>query len=200
MPKPLNEPNAILHQSDYDDLIETLYDEYLIDSGGETVFPRSSSCVGNAQPSSQMMLLAGFRCKKTAKVSTLTVVTNSGAVNTPSICRMGVYLYDGSTTLNLVASTPNDNTLFEFANLSWPKDLSVPFTKIRGRDYCVGLLVVSAVGMPSFQGPSPSGGTNLRAVSPPIKIAALTGQANLPASIAVGSLISSYTSFQALMT
>jgi hypothetical protein len=202
MPKPLSEPNAVLHQSDIDDVVELLFDEYLLDAGGELVFPRSICGANSPAAVSQGLRLAGFRCKKTAPVTTISVITGTtAAAATPSLIRYGLYEHNGAGTYTLVASTVHDATLLVAANTAYPKAVSTAYTKKRGFDYMVAVLIVSGAALPTFNGPPLI--TNVlsqSAINQPPRYGNIAGQADLPATFLASSIAVSLGTHQALLT
>ena len=109
--------------------------------------------------------------------------------------RYGLWIRNFDDSYTLVASTPNDTTLLSVVNTKYPKALSVPYTKIRGRDYLVGLLIVTAAALPSIVSTGTLGSapvTGIELLLPtPTKGATIAGQADLPATIAAGTLLNS---------
>jgi hypothetical protein len=133
-----------------------------------------------------------FTADKTETISNVTYYTGDiPAAATPSLIQVGIYSLDSSGNATLVASTPNDTTLFAAANTAYSKALTSSFTKNQGTRYFIGLLIVSTHATPDFVGQvgpaSALGESGILAVVPAISLQ-LSGQASLPASILVASL------------
>lgn len=132
------------------------------------------------------LALSYFTADKTETITTLTAYTGTtAAAATPTICRMGIYSVAANGNLTLVASTPNDTTLFAAASTSYPKALSVSLSKTAGQRYATGILVVSGTTMPSFHGIQLLADTPMNSIlmlAPAISGRA-TGQTDLPGSL-----------------
>lgn len=171
---------------------------------GESVFDRS--IVNQAAASTtQILKLIGFTARATQNISQIRVVTNATAAGaTPSLCRFGVYSRDSANLYTLIASTPNDTTLFAAANTTYNKSFSSAFLKTAGTDYLVGLLIVSAAAFPTFCAPIASGGspagysTDVLGAFPQVA-GQVAGQADLPTTIAGASVAATTTNFHALL-
>lgn len=102
--------------------------------------------------SSGTMTLAYFVAQKTETITQVKMATTAtAAAPTPTLCRIGIYRMTGEDG-TLVASIPNDTTLFATANTLWVRTLSAPFSKVAGVRYAVANIVVSAGAMPTFMG------------------------------------------------
>ena len=103
---------------------------------------------------------------------------------------MGVYSVAGNGDLTLVASTPNDTSLFAATFTAYPKALSASLQKTAGARYAAALLVVSGATMPTFHGLQLAATSIISTLTRdnPAIIGRLTGQTDLPNSVAVGSL------------
>lgn len=161
---------------------------------GEWVPPRGEIQGATVAGSSQSMYLCYFTADKTEVISNISIMTAGTAAGaTPTLCRLGVFSVAANGDLTLVASTPNDTTLFANTYTTYTKALSASFTKIQGQRYAVGLLIVSGAAMPTFIGAS---AVNANVVGTMLNGApALTARqgslTDLPASTAVGSLATS---------
>jgi hypothetical protein len=96
-----------------------------------------------------------------------------------------VYSVDGSGNLTLVGSIVNDTSLFGTTSTSYSRSLSASFSKVAGQRYAVAVLQVGTT-TATLHGAS-VGVTAEGAVAPRVT-AQVSGQTDLPASIAVGSL------------
>jgi hypothetical protein len=160
-------------------------------SVGESTMRRADVVTGANLVSGQENFIF-FTAKKTETINNVYTITTAAAGATPTLCRFGIYSVDSSGNLTLVASTPNDTTLFAAANTAYTKALSAPFNKVAGQRYAVGLLIVSAASMPSFLGQN-SGGVSaglLNATTPRIagSLSGLSDLANSTTNAALGLL------------
>ncbi len=159
---------------------------------GEFVPPRSrlgSNAIGYA---SGTLVLSYFTAHKSETITTLTAYSGAtAAAATPTLCRMGIYSVAGNGNLTLVASTPNDTTLFATINTAYAKALSVSWAKVAGTRYATALLVVSGATMPTFHGVqlAATGPANTFVREDPAIIGRVLSQTDLPASITVGSIV-----------
>lgn len=126
-----------------------------------------------------------FTASKTATVSNArTFTTSAGAAGaTPTLCRVGLYAVNASTTdLTLVASTTNDTAMWAANGSTYSKTLSASVTLTAGVRYAVGVLVVTAATAPSLWGSSSlNTAPNQHAVAPR-RQAQLSSQTDLPSS------------------
>jgi hypothetical protein len=109
--------------------------------------------------------------------------TAAGA--TPTLCRMGIYSVAANGNLTLIASTPNDTTLFATAGARYTRSLSTPFMKQSGQRYAVGLLIVTAAALPTIVGYA---GSSAELAESPRIVSYLAGQGDLAATITDATL------------
>lgn len=141
---------------------------------------------GSATLTSGTLRLAYFTAHKAGPSTGIRVISAVAAAATPTIVRFGLYTVDASGNVTLVASTPNDTTLLSVANTTYTKAWSVNPTMVKGQRYAFGALVVTAAAAPTIISVfTPS---NTEAFIDPTVCSFLGGQADLPASVAVGSL------------
>lgn len=182
----------ILHANDLDALYENLFDAYLFESGGESVFNRDINTGNSGTHPSQRLILNGFRCKRTETISQMVVKSGTTAAGaTPTLVRYGVYLRRPDlTNYDLVASTPNDTTLFAASNTAYPKAFSAPFTKIRGEEYLVGILIVTAAATPTFLAVLSAGNASQAndGIRLPVRAGIIGAQADLPATFTIATI------------
>jgi hypothetical protein len=159
---------------------------------GEATIPRSLVNSSTMGMTSQLMRIAYFTAIKTETISQILVECGStAAAATPSLIRIGVWTTDTTgALLSLVASTASDTTLLAGTSTAYTKAFSASFVKTAGQRYAVGLLVVSATTVPQITGASPLVLAGESALSPRLSAAA-SGQADLPATLAAGSLTNS---------
>ena len=157
-------------------------------SVGESSFSRMDITSSAATATSGNMRLSFFTALKNETITSVRAVTGTtAAAATPTLCRFGVYQVDEATgDLTLIASTPNDTTLFSSTTTAYTKDLSEPFVKYKGIRYAVAVLVVSAVATPTFQGNNSV--PSVESFVSPIMCATRSGQADLPATVAAADL------------
>lgn len=135
----------------------------------------------------QSMRLTYFTAVRDEVVTRIEISTGStAAAATPTICRMGLYTVASNGDLTLVASTPNDTTLFAAATTVYSKALSASYTLQKGQRYAFGILVVTAVATPTFYGNGQIPAA-IAAYNPRIS-GVVAGQADLPASVANASI------------
>lgn len=125
----------------------------------------------------------------------------TAAAATPTLIRAGIYSVAKNGDLTLVAAIASDTALMAVTSTAYTRPLStgggLPATLpiVAGTRYAMGLLVVSTAATPTTCGQGGPVASEF-GVTPRI-CAALTGQANLPTSIAAGSLIDSPNRFYA---
>lgn len=137
----------------------------------------------------QTLRLSYFTAPQTRTLTTTLTYTGSTAAGaTPTVCRVGLYSVAASGDITLVASTANDTTLWASINTEYPKDFSAPYTVSAGQRYAFGVLVVSVATIPTFLGISIPAGMIARA---PRRSAVISGQTDLPASLANATLSNS---------
>jgi hypothetical protein len=97
--------------------------------------------------------LTYFTARKTETTTQVRVMTGStAAAATPTICRIGLYAIAANGDGTLVASTPNDTSLFAATSTAYTRSWSVSFAKVAGARYAIGIIVVSGVATPTFIG------------------------------------------------
>ena len=98
---------------------------------------------------------------------------------------MGLYAVGTTGDLTLVASCPNDTTIWAAASSKYSRALSASYGLVAGTRYATGLLFVGTTA-PTVHGFSGLIGAEL-ALSPRL-CASRAGLTDLPASVAVGEL------------
>jgi len=145
----------------------------------------------NTALSTGVLRLAGFWAPRTEDVTQVRMVTHTqAAAATPTLVRMGLYVANADfSSYALVASTPNDTTLFANAGTEYAKAFSARYTLLDGVHYLVGALVVTSTTAPTVACVITSTvGLNAAMVRGPIRAASLSGQTDLPATIAASAL------------
>lgn len=159
-------------------------------AAGEESIPRLVVIASTGALVSQQLHLTYFTAKKTETEASVKVRTGAtAAAATPTLCRMGLYSVAANGDIALIASTPNDTTLFAAANTAYTKAYSVAAQRVAGTRYARGILVVSAAAMPTFFSSAISTPFGNELATAPRLAAQVTGQADLPASVAAGSLV-----------
>lgn len=161
-------------------------------TAGEMAFSRDLATAANVPMTTQVLRLTYFTASKDETVNSARIISGATAATaTPSLVRIGVYTEAANGDLTLVASTPNDTALLATINTVYTKALSAPLTKTSGRRYAVGVLVVSAVAMPTLVGYAYSAGITVEMFASPKACAAVNGNADLPATILNASILNS---------
>lgn len=157
-------------------------------SGEETIARdmATSTTVGITSGDVRLTFFTARKSETTAQVRVLTGGT--GAAATPTVCRLGLYLVDGSGDGTLVASTSNDTALFSASATAYTKSWSTPYAKIGGRRYALGIIVVTAAATPTFVGLGPAGSVSSENAMAPRIAGLVSGQADLPASFTEAAL------------
>ncbi len=166
---------------------------------GQETFSRLLITTASSAPASQSLRLTFFTARKSevaSQVRQWSGTTAAGA--TPTLARIGLYSVAANGDIALIASTPNDTTLYAAASTAYTKAFSVPVAVNAGVRYAVGLLVVSAAAMPSYYSTSTVlSGVEMSAA--PRVSAAVAAQADLPASVVAASLAASASPFYSVI-
>jgi hypothetical protein len=165
-------------------------------ASGEPTMPRLNAS-GNVTMPNGNFRVAFFTARKTETVTQVRTVTNSQGQVGATLLRIGVYSVDASDNLTLIASTAHDATLWAAASTAYTKALSASFSKVRGTRYAIGAIEVGTSQAANLIGDISLSGAET-AVLPHI-CAVMTGQTDLPASVAVGSLVASGTALYAVL-
>lgn len=155
-------------------------------ASGEETFSRELFTTASAVTlTTQVVRMAFFTARKTevtTQVRTFTGTTAAAA--TPTLCRIGLYLFDGSGNASLVAATANDTTLWSATSTAYTRSWATAYTKVAGQRYALGLLCISSAAVPTI------GGTAIAQAAEAAQAPAVAGIANgttdLPSSIAAG--------------
>lgn len=167
-----------------------------IPAGGEYIFDRRMITTAAVAPSTSGTLrLTYFRAAVTETIGKIKLISGGTAAGaTPTLARVGVYSEAANGDLTLVAAIASDTTLAASAGASYTRNLTAPWSKVRGQRYAVGVLFVTSAAMPTFPGiPGQAAGGLIGAemATTPRWTASLAAQTDLPASIPAGSLASS---------
>jgi hypothetical protein len=139
-----------------------------------------------AQPLlSGRLMLHYFTAEKTETVTGIETYTGgTAAAATPTLIRVGIYRIDAAGNGTLVASTPNDLTLYATTYTAYLRTLTPSLAKVRGQRYAVAVLCVSAAAVPGIYSATQGGAAVSDTVlgrSPRIG-GMWAGQADLPGS------------------
>lgn len=154
-----------------------------------TTIPRAIAAgTGTAIGASQALALSYFTADQNLTVNNVYTRGGSTAAGaTPTLVRFGLYTVASNGDLTLVASTANDTTLFSSANSSVNKALSASYNMVAGQRYAAGWLVVSAAAIPTIISTTSILPGSELAIEPRL-MSQITGQSNLPSSVANASL------------
>jgi hypothetical protein len=167
-------------------------------ASGHESFPREF-CTANAAMTTQVMRLTFFTARKSftaANLSTISGGTAAGA--TPTLCRYGLYTVAANGDITLVASSTNDTGLWAATNTQYTKAITGPsgitsYAIAEGQRYAFGALIVTGAATPTLAGWAPINGIypNLA----PRVASAVTGQTDLPTSVANASFSTTQAAF-----
>jgi collagen triple helix repeat protein len=138
------------------------------------------------------MRMSYFTARRAETVATMRVTGGATAAGaTPTLARFGLYSINASGDATLIASTPNDTTLFAVANALQSRAFSVPVALVAGQRYACAVLVITAAAAPTCCGVT--GTIPFDTALAPRTVAQRTGQADLPANITNAQLATSPT-------
>lgn len=139
------------------------------------------------------MIWTYFRSPRTIISSQVKVACGIAAVATPTLVRIGLYTVDPTTgaLLSLIASTANDTSVFGTINSVYTKSWSSPVNVTRGQWYALAVLQVSGAATAQVVCGPASGNNSLALSDFPKLVGSLNGQADLPATVAGGSVAAS---------
>lgn len=116
-------------------------------------------------------------------------ITSNTAAATVTLIRNGLYIVDFTTgALTLVAATANDPTQYTSIATSYPKLWTTPVQLVAGQRYAVAILFVGTTA-PTIGGRQPGGGFAAEMGLAPRLSGQQTGQSDLQATIAPGSIV-----------
>ena len=142
---------------------------------------------GGSGPSGSVRLTF-FTAPRSAEVDAVrSGCSTAGDGNTPTVSRLGLYSVASDGDLTLVASTPNDTSLFSTV---YPiKEFSTPYTLIQGDRYAVGSLYVGTGGTaPIYNGASTIAGSVFGTNNDTRLNGSISGQSDLPESPAYNTV------------
>jgi hypothetical protein len=169
--------------SPFPGLAASAFTEILTD--GEAVVNRAVASTAAALTSGNVQL-AYFTAQKTELCSFLSTVTGGTAAGVPTFGGVGLYSVAANGNLTLLSSSGDLHaTIWAGTFTEYKVALSPVVSKTAGQLYAVGALSVATT-PPALVGASSAGFYFTQA---PSRMAVLTGQATLPASITSGSLV-----------
>lgn len=160
-------------------------------SAGEFTPEREFLLSNGAGPlASGTLTLAYFTAKRTETITSVTTFTGTTAAGaTPTLCRIGVYSVASNGDLTLTASIANDTTLWAATNTAYARNFTSSWSKVGGQRYAAALICVSGAAIPTFMGNTNTSFAVLATsyLLAPALSARITGQTDLPASIAAAT-------------
>jgi hypothetical protein len=156
-------------------------------TAGEATMDRRETVSAASTLSAGSLRLTYFTARKTETVANVRTITGTTAAAGATLCRVGVYSVAANGDLTLVASCASDTALWSATSTRYTKALSASFVKKRGQRYAVGCLVVGATTAPNVHGQSSLHADE--AGEAPRLCGVLTGQTDLPSSVAAGSVV-----------
>lgn len=142
---------------------------------------------GNFNLTSGVLQLSYFTAiQDRAGIDNLCVITagTAGSGGTVTIGKLGLFSVDGSGNLTLMAASTNDTTMFGAASTVYDKAITAQ-SLTKGSRYAIGVLQVGYTTAPKIYGCVTVGVVFGRT---PVKAMQLSGQTDMPSTIAVGSL------------
>jgi len=173
----------------------------LIVAGGQYALPRIANNGDTISTSNQILKLTYFRAQKTQSISSITSwLGTTPAAATPTLSKYGLWTATENGALTgLVASTANDTALFTgSAHAIKTKATQAAYTLIKEQYYAVGALVVSGAAMPNWGGCFV--GTDLESGDSERWAGQVTGQSDLPSTVAAGSVADASSVIQFRLT
>lgn len=159
-------------------------------TAGESTIDRLNADYNNLGPASGTVQLTFFTALRSETINFVAMVAGSGGSATLTLAKMGLYVADASGNCSGLVATASDTTLFNTANTIYKRALLSPFAKFAGQRYAVAVIEVGTTTGGIFGTTVLSAGAvgSTTGLVSPVASANLTGQADLPASIAAGSL------------
>ena len=166
-------------------------------TSGEATMPRRAIVSAAASTGSSVLRLTYFTARKSETVQSVRTISGTANVGA-TLCRIGIYEEAANGDLTLVASIDNDATLWTVGSTVYTRSLSVSFSKVRGRRYAVGVLVVGASTYPTLFGNASILAAEA-AELPRLAATATATQSDLPSSLASGALSASGSQHYAVL-
>lgn len=172
-------------------------------AGQETITRFQATVTSAVTLSNQAMRTTYFTARSSftsTQVRTFSGSTAAGA--TPTLCRVGLYIAQADGTLSsLAASIVNDTTLWASTTTAYDRSWSSPVAIVRGQRYGISCLCVTGATAPTMPGTNVIMGGSYAAetIRSPALASSIASQADLPASVAVGSLSGNTGAFYAVV-
>ena len=167
---------------------------------GEYAIPRHAAIGTTNAGTSGILYLSYFTAQRTEPISTLHLHSSSTAAGaTPTLVKFCAYEEADDGDLTLAGVTANDTGLFAATNTDYPKALTATWHKVRGHRYAVGYLIVTAAAMPQLVGCPMNIGAGVYAAEANRLTGQLSGQTDVPSSIASGDIAASIRAPQVKM-
>ncbi|GAA4824362.1 right-handed parallel beta-helix repeat-containing protein [Streptomyces ziwulingensis] len=158
-----------------------------VDDGQETIPRWAANNSASIAMSSGTLRLGYFTARRTATVTALRINSGSTAAGaTPTLVRAGLYSVDSAGALTLMSAITSDTTLLAAALTTYSRTLAAPQQVVAGQRYAIGVMVVTGATAPTLTGClAATAGEN--SISPQL-CSVITGQSDLPSSLAAGAL------------
>ena len=152
--------------------------------GAETM-PALSITDQSVQFNSGDLALTYFTAPRGETVTQIKAGTGPSTPSGITYSAVGLYLVNGDGSLTLATSTANDTTLFSANWTNYSKSFQTPFQLTAGVRYALGVLMIGNA-LPGFYG-NWKLNTQYAYAGNPRKIANVTGQSSLPATISANA-------------
>lgn len=114
---------------------------------------------------------------------------NGTAATAVTLAKMGLYSINPlSLEMTLIASTANDTTIFNTANVANQRNFVAAPSLLSGSWYATALIVVGTGTMPAIMGPPASAYTSIFTQVAPRLCGSRSGQTDFPATITAGQI------------
>ena len=138
--------NATLSSVAASEAFSSRYFNAMSFTNGQMTTPRLS-LDASITPTSGRLNLAYFVADKSFPAAKVRSVSRGTACSALTRCRYGVWQIDGSGNATMVASTPDDTSLFTATFTTYPKNFSAPVNIVQGQTYAAGWLITGTIGV-----------------------------------------------------
>lgn len=160
----------------------------LLASGEETIPRLMAVSASVSLAASGRVYLSYFTARKTEALTQVNIPSGGTAQTAATICRAGYYLVAANGDLTLDSSIVNDATLWLATFTQYTRAFSAPWNKVMGQRYAFAVICVTAGVLPALIGQVVQGGFVGEGSRAPRLFGQLSGQADLPATIATGAV------------
>ncbi len=151
--------------------------------------PRES-CNGSITCTSGALLLSFFTATKDITIDTVRMFsTGTAAGATPTVVRVGLFTVQSDGSLGLVHFTSNNTSYLSSTNTKYEIALDGSYALVAGKRYATGVLVVTGAAAPTILGNVLQ--AQFAKTDGPLIGAVVTGQTNLPDTVAAVDLVAS---------